>query len=486
MKNTSHSHRIGFTALTLLLVAGITALVAGAVAAPPLAHADADIEIDAVKGTIGPRMSWIQCPCFRWVMQVQVAGGQIETRDFLISSESLFKFHRGRLPSTSEQFASRLFTVAPVEALWKTGHIGIGFSGVTFGENKDLGYSNLIQTGLYALVNAFLTDAVRLDIHSGADYETMRVNYGPQIDRVLLDQAAIFKWKAGSWSGNVQGRVGFDSAHLTDPAYIDAAASPSVRWQMVRMGALDMGLSLTFSYEHDGLRSFMGLIPDMVSGSLLMDMSSSPARTRSTREPAWRRRSRRARHSRHRLRRPRWRQPGPLSAVAPYCMTQDSAMGQFISSDPTVLAKTYLTPECLSALLQVIPYDATSWATAPAGMQDRVTEAFQAIIAYPLAVSPTDTQFLGTQPALAGAIPVAFFNIYQEYPNPNQALFNYILNHADQIVYGGNNPALDAMYSASAPPEVRTIFIYQSFWNPAVYLDHQHSGALCPRGHAGA
>ena len=168
----------------------------------------------------------------------------------------------------------------------------------------------------------------------------------------------------------------------------------------------------------------------------------------------------------------------PYSQVAPYCMTQDPLMGQYISSDPAVLGKTYLTPECVSALLQVIPYDATSWASAPVGMQNRVTEAFQAIIAYPLAVDTADTAYLGTPPPIAGGIPLVFFDIYQQAANPNQALFNYILNHTDQFVYGGANSGVVAQYEPAASAEVRTIFIYQDFYDPASYWTDQYRDAF--------
>lgn len=154
----------------------------------------------------------------------------------------------------------------------------------------------------------------------------------------------------------------------------------------------------------------------------------------------------------------------PYSMVASVCMTQDPLMGQDLSATPEKLVQTYLTPECRTALLGVIPYDST-WATAPTGMQDKVTEAFQAIIAYPLLVDPNDSKYLGTSPQIAGAIPLAFYDIYQEYPNPNQSLFNYILTHTDVITYGGNNNNIDASYVPSVTSEPRKITIFEGFWN---------------------
>jgi hypothetical protein len=232
----------------------------------------ADTEIEVAKVTAGPQMSWMQCPCFRWVVQVQAAGGRIETRDFLISSDSLFKLHQEE-SFDFQQFAVRILNVGAIEALWTGGHIGLGFNGVTFGEDRDRGYTQLLQSGLYALVSMIQSGSVRLDLHSGYDFETMRVNNGPQISRNQLNQALAFKWNAGAWSGNVTGRIGLDAAHMLDPAYFDAAASASVRARIFRLSDVEMGLSLNLGYEHDGWRNFMGLDPDLVTGSLLMDLS---------------------------------------------------------------------------------------------------------------------------------------------------------------------------------------------------------------------
>src|SRR4051794_29586880 len=59
--------------------------------------------------------------------------------------------------------------------------------------------------------------------------------------------------------------------------------------------------------------------------------------------------------------------------------------------------KTTLTPKCKAALEGVIPYDADrdpSFANAPQGYKDKVTEAFQAIVAWPLRRSP-ENRILG-------------------------------------------------------------------------------------------
>ena len=157
----------------------------------------------------------------------------------------------------------------------------------------------------------------------------------------------------------------------------------------------------------------------------------------------------------------------PYSKVASVCMTQDSQMGQYISSDASVLAKTYLDPKCKAALESVIPFDDASFATAPTGLKDKVTEAFQAIIAYPLDVS-MDGKFLGVSPAIAGAIPLDFYVIYQQSSNPNQALFNFILNKVDAYTFSsaGNSGESARYVPALTDDGPREVKIFLPFWDP--------------------
>lgn len=230
------------------------------------------IEIIPAKVAAGPQMSWFQCPCFRWVVQVQAASGQLETRDFLISSDSLFTFHEENSLDFQE-FAVRLFKVGASEALWKTGHVGIGFDGVTWGEDRDRGYNNLLQTGFYGLVNLLLTEAVRLDLHSGVEFERMNVNNGPTISRDQLAQAAALRWRFKGWSGTVNTRLSVDTAHPLNTQYLDAVASASVRGRIFSFHDIEMGLGFNLTAEHDGWRGFMGLDPDIMTGTLLMDLS---------------------------------------------------------------------------------------------------------------------------------------------------------------------------------------------------------------------
>jgi hypothetical protein len=154
----------------------------------------------------------------------------------------------------------------------------------------------------------------------------------------------------------------------------------------------------------------------------------------------------------------------PYSTVAPHCMGRDPWMGYYLF-DPVLRTQTYLTPECKAALESVVPMD-SSFDSAPEGMRDKVLEAFQAIVAYPIAVDPDDVLFLGSRPDVGGAIPAYFLRIYQQWQNPNQALFNYILNHTDVIRYKDRTNGKSAEYYPTLSSEPRKITIYNDFWSP--------------------
>jgi hypothetical protein len=136
-----------------------------------------------------------------------------------------------------------------------------------------------------------------------------------------------------------------------------------------------------------------------------------------------------------------------------------------------------LTDACRTALLASFgdKFD-SSWSTAPTGLQDRVLEAFQGIIGYPRAFPPQN-KILGTAPTdssgniIAGAIPLVFYTIYQESDNPNQAVFNYILNQVDLIKYvapDAENELFGALYGYETPQhplhwDLRVINVFDGY-----------------------
>jgi hypothetical protein len=266
--------------LTATLGAGLFAK--KILAAPPM------IEVDwNANAQIGATVEYGACPCFRWTTRVQAAGGKIETKDFLISTDALFKFQEQFNPFFI-RYSQRIYTVGDVEALWKKAHVGIGFDGVTFGEDKDLGYSDLLKTGLYALVNVLMTQGeqnpdplhkkfVRLDLRTGFDYEQIRVNLGPMIQHNTVSEKAILHWETGRWSGNVQGLVSFDPQHTGASPELGASASVHLRMANIKQFALGLGLEV--SADHDPFRTFLGYDPDQFTGSLFLDLSYVDGRT---------------------------------------------------------------------------------------------------------------------------------------------------------------------------------------------------------------
>jgi hypothetical protein len=220
-------------------------------------------------------MGYGYCPCFRWSVGVKLVSGQWETRDFLITTDALFQLEQTQ-SAYLHRIMSRVYTVGAIEALWKGGHIGLGFEGVTIGDNIDQGYSDMIRTGLYALINIIRTDAVRMDIRSGYQFEQLRVNLGPAIDNHNLPQSLIVNWQAGRWSGNVHAGLVIDPTSPFDFGSITYTAGAGVHARLFTLGELQAGLGLNASFEHDPFREIYGLAADNFAGMLYMDFAWVP------------------------------------------------------------------------------------------------------------------------------------------------------------------------------------------------------------------
>jgi hypothetical protein len=133
----------------------------------------------------------------------------------------------------------------------------------------------------------------------------------------------------------------------------------------------------------------------------------------------------------------------------------------------TPTSESSLTPDCQKALEQVLVFDESSWNQAPTGYKQKVLEAFQALIGYPLVI-PADNKLLGISPPNSGVIALAQLETFTEVPNPNQAIFNHILNLTDKIYFDPNDPhaarfAKDTLNPFSSRP--RHLTIYPSFWD---------------------
>jgi hypothetical protein len=158
----------------------------------------------------------------------------------------------------------------------------------------------------------------------------------------------------------------------------------------------------------------------------------------------------------------------PYSQIAASCNYKVASLGQYQTNETMV--KTTLTADCKAALEAVLPFDNLSFDQAPAGMKDKVMEAFQALIAYPLAIQ--NRAFFGVSSPDAGMISLALSRILEESSNPNQAVFNDIVNQIDLIDFDPTDQGTSAQYNEHFALKVRHMTVYNSFWNQNNMLDH--------------
>ncbi len=140
------------------------------------------------------------------------------------------------------------------------------------------------------------------------------------------------------------------------------------------------------------------------------------------------------------------------------------------NGDPALVEST-LRPECKEALEVILPFD-ESWTSAPAGLKNRVLEAFQILIGYPLAFPP-DNKLLGAAPNAIPTQHVAIFApdrlpdtygpAYPASADMNQNIFNYVLNMIDVIHYAPADGGANASYGV--PCLQRTLSIYDYYWS---------------------
>lgn len=240
-----------------------------AAASPGAAHADGIIEIVPVAAASGVQVSIGQCPCFRWTVQVQGLTGKIETKDILISTEGLIKYQQSS-NSNFQKLASRMVTLGAMDVLIKGGHVGVGFNGVTLGKDANRGYSDVLRAGFYALVNIIQSDAARLDIRTGYEFEKLVNMEGQNASRQIADQAAVFKWNTGPWSGTVNAHVGFDPNGIK---YTRMSTGADVRVRAISFSDFEMGISASVSADHDPFRELLGLNPNNAVAMVMMDLS---------------------------------------------------------------------------------------------------------------------------------------------------------------------------------------------------------------------
>jgi hypothetical protein len=228
----------------------------------------------AIGAQAGAQMSWGQCPCFRWSIQVHALGGKLETRDFLISTDAFFKYQQTE-NAQFQRLMSRLYTIGTIEALWKGGHIGVGFDGLTVGGDLDRSYSDIVKTGMYVLVNLVATDAVRLNIRNGYDFEQMKI-VDEQITRHRINEQIRLDWNTGRWSGNLRAGVYIDPRDFTSGGSYSPYAGISTQVRMFSIGDLQAALGLNISADRDPMREAYGLAANNVTGQVFLDLSWIP------------------------------------------------------------------------------------------------------------------------------------------------------------------------------------------------------------------
>jgi hypothetical protein len=220
----------------------------------------------------GVQQSWGSAPFFRFTVQVLGPKGKIETKTFKISSDALFKYARAE-NADFKRYAIETINVGAVDALWKGGHIGVGFDGITVGEDRDMGYSNMLKTGFYALVNMIVNDRTQVNIHSGFEFESKQINLGRQMDRGFLEQAIDLDFKSHGWNANLKAHIDLDTAHPIDTHYMRAGAETQVGARIGSAGPLEFGVEGDLKYDHDGFRDIVGLMADNVTLGLSMTVA---------------------------------------------------------------------------------------------------------------------------------------------------------------------------------------------------------------------
>jgi hypothetical protein len=246
---------------------------AGIFAAAPSSKADTEWEVTPTRAQTGITVSIGQCPCFRWTIQAQALDGHYETDDVLISTDAFVQFTQSASGSF-QQAAAQVFKIGQIEALYKPGHIGIGFNGVQFGSDPDQGYKNLMRLGGYVLYNILQNETLRLDVHGGFNWDSFTTLTGATASRGLVTEAVALHWNQGPWSGVFDAHLGQEA----DSSFFDlhrmvAGVSAAVRARLAAFSAFEVGLTAQASFEHDGFRDALGLNPNNAIASLLMDIS---------------------------------------------------------------------------------------------------------------------------------------------------------------------------------------------------------------------
>lgn len=149
-----------------------------------------------------------------------------------------------------------------------------------------------------------------------------------------------------------------------------------------------------------------------------------------------------------------------------------------VPTEPEEIRANTLTKECKAALDRVLLFDEESFVKAPVGMRDKVMEAFQVLIGYPLGLPP-EHRILGVAPYSIplSAVCILAPQLYrgeclysgeaEENPDLNRNVFNYVLNQIDIIRFvEGDEGSTVARYEPDRETiSERVLYVYSKFWN---------------------
>ena len=233
----------------------------------PTYHINSDVEG-------GFQVTYGYCPCLRWTIKVDLGGGDFETRDFLFSTDALFRYAQTETPRMYNS-ASHSFRIGAIEALIKGAHVGLAFDGVTVGEDLDRSYSDIMATGFEFLVSIFRTNSLSLTARSGYEYEQLRVNAGPENKRNILSETIAFKWKSKTnrFNGAINATIFADP--FAGPLGTDELGykgSANVHANIVNLKNFTLGAAFQTSYEHDPFRGAFGLNPNIAVAGIYFDV----------------------------------------------------------------------------------------------------------------------------------------------------------------------------------------------------------------------
>ena len=165
-----------------------------------------------------------------------------------------------------------------MDVLFKQGHVGVGFDGITVAEDRDRSYSEIFRTGVNLIVDIVRTAHHRLLFRSGYSHEQLRVNDTFDEKRDLLPQTLSYSYSnGGRWSANISTGAAIDAGTWSlDPADLRVFVAGGVHADLFDVRNFILGWSADVSYERDPWRRQFGLTPDTGIIGMYIDVRFDP------------------------------------------------------------------------------------------------------------------------------------------------------------------------------------------------------------------